>query len=251
MKKMTDNDTLQARLRVLKLYGLLERWDEIRDAAWLPDVIEWEEESRHRRGLERRLKRARLGDFRPMSDFDWAWPDKIDRLQIEDLFRLDWVTSATNLILVGANGVGKTMIAYNLAHQAIHAGHTVKVLTASEMLNSLAEIDSSSSLIRKLRTLMRPQLLIIDELGYLSYDNRHADLLYEVISRRYLNKPILLTTNKPFKEWGEVFASATSVTTIVDRLVHRSEVVTINAKSYRLKESQEAAAERAKTRKRP
>jgi len=250
MKKMTDFDGLLARVRALKLYGLLERFDEIHDAAWLPDLIEWEEVSRHRRGLERRLNRARLGDFKPMSDFDWEWPKKIDRTQIEDLFRLDWVASATNLVLVGANGVGKTMIAYNLAHQAIHAGHTVKVLTASEMLNSLAEIDSSSSLIRKIRGLMRPQVLVIDELGYLSYDNRHADLLYEVVSRRYQNKPILLTTNKPFKEWGEVFDSATSVTTIIDRLVHQSEVVLIDAKSYRLKESKEAAARRAESRRR-
>ena len=247
---MTDFDGLLARVRALKLYGLLERFDEIHDAAWLPDLIEWEEVSRHRRGLERRLNRARLGDFKPMSDFDWEWPKKIDRTQIEDLFRLDWVASATNLVLVGANGVGKTMIAYNLAHQAIHAGHTVKVLTASEMLNSLAEIDSSSSLIRKIRGLMRPQVLVIDELGYLSYDNRHADLLYEVVSRRYQNKPILLTTNKPFKEWGEVFDSATSVTTIIDRLVHQSEVVLIDAKSYRLKESKEAAARRAESRRR-
>jgi DNA replication protein DnaC len=248
---MTDVDDLLVRLRALKLYGLVERFDEIRDTDWLPDVIDWEEESRHRRGLERRLKRARLGSFKPMSDFDWSWPDKIDRAQVEDLFRLDWVASATNLVLVGANGVGKSMIAYNLAHQAIHAGHTVKVLTASEMLNSLAEIDSSSSLIRKIRGLMRPQVLVVDELGYLSYDNRHADLLYEVVSRRYQNKPILLTTNKPFKEWGEVFDSATSVTTIVDRLVHRSEVVVIEAKSYRLKESKEAAARRAQSRKSP
>jgi DNA replication protein DnaC len=251
MMKMTDFDDLLARVRALKLYGLLERWDEIHDAAWLPDVVEWEEVSRHRRGLDRRLKRARLADFKPMSDFDWGWPEEIDRAQVEDLFRLDWVASATNLVIVGANGVGKTMIAYNLAHQAIHAGHTVKVLTASEMLNSLAEIDSSSSLIRKLRCLMRPQILVIDELGYLSYDNRHADLLYEVVSRRYQNKPILLTTNKPFKEWGEVFASATSVTTIVDRLVHRSEIVRIKAESYRLKEHKEAEALLADKRNQP
>ena len=246
---MTDFDDLLVRLRALKMYGLIERWDEIHDAAWLPDVIEWEEESRHRRGLERRLKRARLGDFKPMSDFDWDWPKKIDRTQIDDLFRLDWVASATNPVLVGANGVGKTMIAYNLAYQAIHAGHTVKILTASEMLNSLAEIDSSSNLVRKLRGLTRPRVLVIDELGYLSYDNRHADLLYEVVSRRYQNKPILVTTNKPFREWGEVFDSATSVTTIIDRLVHRSEVVVIDAESYRLKEAKEAAARLAKSRK--
>lgn len=246
--KTTDNNTLKARLRALKLYGLLERWDEICNEPWLESVVEWEEEARRRRSLERRLKRARLGSFKPMTDFDWTWPKKIDRALVEDLFRLDWVKTATNLVFVGANGVGKTMIAHNLAHQAILAGHTVKVLTASEMLNSLAEIDSSSGLIRRLRALVRPQILLIDELGYLSYDNRHADLLFEVVSRRYEHKPILVTTNKAFTEWGSVFASATSVTTIVDRMVHRCEVVKIDADSYRLKEHKEQAAKRKKTR---
>ena len=165
------------------------------------------------------------------------------------LTALDWVSTATNLVFVGGNGVGKTMIVQNLAHQAVLAGHTVKVLTASEMLNSLAEIDSSSGLIRRLRALVRPQVLVIDELGYLSYDNRHADLLFEVVSRRYEHKPILVTTNKVFREWSSVFDSATSVRTIVDRMVHRCEVVNIDAESYRLKEHNEDAAKRKRTRK--
>ena len=245
---MSDHDDLHGRLHDLKLYGLLEHWGEVREEPWLPRMVEWEEEARRQRSLERRLKRARLGRFKPMSNFDWGWPTAIDRRQVDDLFTLDWVTSATNVTLVGPNGVGKTMIARNLAHQAILAGHTVKTLTASEMLNSLAEIDSSSGLTRRLRALVRPQVLVIDELGYLSYDNRHADLLFEVVSRRYEAKPILLTTNKPFAEWGAVFSSAASVTTIVDRLVHRCEIVQIQAKSYRLKESKEAATERAKQR---
>jgi len=216
---MTDMPGLHDRACVLKLYGLVEHWEEVRDEAWLPLLVDWEEEARRRRSLERRLKRARLGRFKPIADFDWAWPKKVDRTQVEDLFRLDWVRSSTNVVLVGPNGVGK-----------------------------IAEIDSSSGLNRRLGILARPQVLLIDELGYLSYDTRHADLLYEVVSRRYELKPILVTTNKPFAEWSEVFPSASCVTTIVDRLVHRCEVVQIHADSYRLKESKEAAAARAKDR---
>ncbi len=245
---MSDSD-LRQRVTSLKLYGLLAHWDEVAKKPWLPLLVEWEEQARRQRSLERRLKRARLGRFKPMAEFDWTWPDKIDRKQIEDLFLLKWVTSTTNVVLVGPNGVGKTLIAKNLAHQAVLAGYTVKTMTASEMLNGLAEIDSSSGLNRRLATLTRPHILFLDELGYLSYDNRHADLLFEVVSRRYENKPIVVTTNKPFAEWAEVFPSATCVTTIVDRLVHRSEIVTIKAKSYRLKESKEAAAARANNRK--
>ena len=245
---MADTDLLD-RACILKLNGLVEHWDEICDEPWLGEIVKWEEEARHRRSLESRLKRARLGRFKPIADFDWAWPKRIDRAQVEDLFRLDWVRSGTNVILVGPNGVGKTMISKNLAHQAVLAGFTVKTMTASEMLNGLAEIDSSSGLNRRLGILARPQVLLIDEVGYLSYDARHADLLYEVVTRRHENKPTIVTTNKAFSEWNEVFSSATSVTTIVDRLVHRSEVVQIEADSYRLKESKEAAAARAKARK--
>lgn len=245
---MTDRNDLRRRLLDLKLFGLLQHWEEVCDQPWLSEMLDWEDDVRRQRSLDRRLKRARLGRYKPMADFDWAWPTTIDRRQVEDLFSLAWVTSATNITLVGPNGVGKTMIARNLAHRAILAGHTVKILTASEMLNSLAEIDSSSALTRRLRALVRPQVLIVDELGYLSYDNRHADLFFEVVSRRYELKPILITTNKPFAEWSEVFPSAASVTTIVDRFVHRCEIVPIQAKSFRLKESKEAAAERARQR---
>ena len=141
-----------------------------------------------------------------------------------------------------------TLIAKNLAHQAVLGGAGVRFLTASELLNTLADQDSSISLKRKLALYARPALLCIDELGYLSYDTRHADLLFEVISRRYENKSILITTNKAFGDWGEVFPNATTVATIVDRLVDRCEVVNIQGDSYRLKESKELARRQAQKR---
>jgi DNA replication protein DnaC len=238
----------EPRLRTLKLYGLLAHLDEVRDQPWLAHLLDWEEQERARRGLERRLRRARLGAFKPMADFDWDWPKKIDRPHVDDLFRLDWLGSATNVVLAGPNGIGKTMIAKNLAYQAVLAGASVLALTASEMLNSLADQATSQSLQRRLAAVCRPQLLVLDELGYLSYDSRHADLLFEVVSRRYLQRPILLTTNKAFSEWAEVFPNATSVVTLVDRLVHRSELVAIDGESYRLKESKENAQRSAQQR---
>jgi DNA replication protein DnaC len=137
---------LAQKLQALKLPGLLAHLDEIHDEPWLTRLIAWEEEERARRGLERRLRRARLGAYKPLADFDWSWPKKIDRDHIDDLFRLDWLTTATNVVLVGPNGVGKTLIAKNLAHQAVLAGATVRSLTASELLNTLADHATSHGL---------------------------------------------------------------------------------------------------------
>ncbi len=238
----------EPRLRALKLHGLLAHLDEVREQPWLTHLLDWEEQERARRGLERRLRRARLGAFKPMADFDWDWPKMIDRPHVDDLFRLDWLASATNVVLAGPNGIGKTMIAKNLAYQAVLAGASVLTLTASELLNSLADQATSQSLQRRLAAVCRPQLLVLDELGYLSYDSRHADLLFEVVSRRYLQRPILLTTNKAFSEWAEVFPNASSVVTLVDRLVHRCELLAIDGESYRLKESKENAQRSAQRR---
>ena len=245
---MKTPETLEERTRTLKLHGLLAHWPEVKNQPWLPEMLDWEEQARTQRGLERRLRQARLGTFKPLEDFDWNWPKKIDRTQIEDLFRFQWLEDTTNVVLVGPNGIGKTLLAKNLVHQAVLKGVTARFLTASELLNTLAEQDSATALRKKIAFFTRPQLLAIDELGYLSYDTRYADLLFEVVSRRYEHKPLLLTTNKPFAEWGEVFPNATSVVTLVDRLVHRCEIASIEGESYRLKESKQQARRRAQKR---
>jgi DNA replication protein DnaC len=140
------------------------------------------------------------------------------------------------------------MIAQNIAHQALLAGHTVRCITASAMLNDLAAQDSSVALARRLKRYVNPQVLLIDEVGYLSYDCRAADLLFEVVSRRHEQRPLILTTNKAFKEWNEVFPNSSSVTALIDRLTHRVEIVKIVGESYRAKEAEERAAMKARQR---
>ena len=134
----TTDDPLMARAKALKLHGLLAHWEEVAGAAWIEPLIHWEEEERARRSLERRLGNARLGRFKPLADFDWDWPKHCDREAIEELMRLAFLEEAANAILVGPNGVGKSTIARNIAHQAVLAGHTVLFTSAAQMLNELA-----------------------------------------------------------------------------------------------------------------
>ena len=248
MTTLTADDVLP-RLKTLGLFGLIACCDEIIDKPWLREVLDIEERERQKRGLERRTRNARVGASKPMADFDWSWPKKIDREAIEELFSLSSIKTGHNTVLVGPNGVGKTMILKNIALHALARGHTVRFTTASDMLAELAAQDSSSMLARRLRRYTIPQLLCIDEVGYLSYNSRYADLLFEVVTRRYeAHKPVLLSTNKAFSEWGEVFPHAACVVTLVDRLIHRAEVIDIDADSYRLKEAKELTAARTKRR---
>lgn len=238
---------LRARARSLGLVGLLDRWDEVKAEPWVEPLLHHEELSRGKRGLDRRIKTSALGSFKLMADFDWRWPRKINRPLVDALFEFGWITDSANVILVGPNGCGKTMIAKNLAYQAILAGYSARFWLASDLLNTLAEIDSSAGLSRRIKAVCRPRILVLDEVGYLSYGTHHADLLYEIISRRYEDKPIILTTNSAFADWGAIFPAATCVTTIVDRLVHHSVVTAIDADSWRLKEARENEARRAAT----
>lgn len=235
---------IRRRAARLGLYGLLANLDKVADAPWVEELLAFEEAERDRRSLERRLKNAKLGRFKPMADFDWTWPKKIDRELVEEIFQLDFIADAANVILVGQNGVGKTMIAKNLAYQAVLRGHTARFLTASELLNDLAAQESSGALMRRIRHFAYPKILVLDEVGYLATSSEHADLLFEVITRRYEEKPIILTTNKPFPEWNQVFPSSTSVVTLIDRLIHKSEIIKIDADSFRLREARERAKER-------
>ena len=241
-----NSEQLKQQAIELRLYGLQRHWQELNEEHYplLSKLLSWEHDVRQQRSLERRLNSAKLGRFKPLNEFDWQWPTKIDPQAIHSLMQLDFLTTASNIILIGSNGVGKSTLAQNLGYQAVMQGHTAVFTTAANMLNDLAAQDGDNALRRRLKYYDRPKLLIIDEIGYLSYSNRHADLLFEIINRRYEQNSTIVTTNRPFGEWNEVFPNASCVVSLIDRLVHHSQIIAIEGDSYRMKEAQEQVTKR-------
>jgi len=241
----TPNTMQQQRAHALGLHGLIAHWDEASQHDWLAKLLDWEEQTRAQRSLERRIKEAKLGRFKAIADFDWSWSKHNHRQQFEALMQLNFISEYANLILQGPSGVGKTTLVKNLAYQALIKGYTARFTTAGELLSELSALDSDSALRRKLHYYAAPDVLVIDEIGYLSYGNRHADLLFELINRRYECKSTLITTNKPFAEWKEVFPNAACVVSLIDRLIHHADIIAIEGQSYRIKDAK-ARAQRQK-----
>jgi len=214
-----------------------DRWTPV---ALLEALTATELEDRARRSLERRFKRARLGRFKPMADFEWDWPKEIDRRLVEHVLTLDFLSRAENLVLVGAQGLGKTMLAKNVVHQAILQGHSALFTTAADLLLDLNGQETARGLDRRLRHYARPALLCIDEIGYLAYDAHAADLLFQIVTRRYEQKSVVLTTNLAFREWHTIFPNASCAVGLIDRLTHHAAIVKITGNSYRLREAERA-----------
>jgi DNA replication protein DnaC len=214
-----------------------DRWTPV---ALLEALATTELEDRARRSLERRFRRARLGRFKPMADFDWAWPKDIDRPLVDRVLRLDFLKEAENVVLVGAQGLGKTMIAKNTVHQAILQGHSALFTTAADLLLDLNGQETARGLDRRLRHYTRPSLVCIDEIGYLAYDAHAADLLFQIVTRRYEQKSIILTTNLAFRDWHTIFPNASCAVGLIDRLTHHAALVKITGDSYRLREAERA-----------
>jgi DNA replication protein DnaC len=199
----------------------------------LEQLADLEERARDAVNLARRTRFACLGAFKTIDRFDWAHPEKIDRALIERLLELDFVEQGENVLLKGSSGLGKTMIAQNLAQTALAAGFTVRFSTLAAALADLLNQESMPAFERRLRRYTRPDLLVLDELGYLPCDSRAADILYNIISRRHEQRSTIITTNLAFKQWGTTFPGAACVVALVDRFAQHCHRVEILGESYR------------------
>ncbi len=206
-------------------------------------LVAIERRERDARNLARRTKEATLGAVVPIDRFDWAHPRQIDRALIEHLLTLDFVEHGHNVLLRGPSGVGKTMLARCLGLQALQSGRTVRFATLAAALADLLRQESLPALERRIRRYTQPDVMILDELGYLPSDHRAADLLYNVISRRHEKRSTVITTNLSFKQWGTVFPGAACVVALVDRFAQHCHVVDIDADSWRQKHALGAKSE--------
>jgi len=204
---------------------------------YLTRLIEGEYTQRRQRVIERRVKAARFPIIKTLEQFRWDWPKKINRLQVQNLFRLEFVAQKANVILLGNVGLGKTHLATALGYAACQEGHSVLFADAIGVINDLSTAHKRSVLKHQLRKYLTPEILVLDEVGYLPIDQHGADLLFQVISQRYERGSIVLTTNKPFKQWASIFNNdSTIASAVLDRLLHHADTVVIEGGSYRMKD---------------
>jgi DNA replication protein DnaC len=198
-------------------------------------IVEEELGIREGRRFRAALRLSKLPHHKTIDEFEFSFQPDLDVRKVKDLASLSFIGTKTNVALLGPPGVGKTHLAVALAVSACRAGHSIYFTSLDDMVRHLRAADELGQLTQKMRTYTRPTVLVIDEVGYLPLDRSAANLVFQVISKRYENGPIILTSNKAFSEWGHVFCDDVLATAILDRLLHHCEVLSINGPSYRLK----------------
>jgi DNA replication protein DnaC len=237
---------LSEQLEYLKLKYVADQYGPLADEAirqpwdhreYLRRLIEGEYNDQRQRRVAARIKSARFPVIKTLEQFNWTWPKKINRLAVQNLFRLEFVAQNANVVFLGNVGTGKSHLATALGYAACLEGHSVLFAGAIEVINDLQAAQKNGGLKRALKKYLRPEIVILDEVGYLPIDQKGADLLFQVISQRYERGSILLTTNKPFKQWGSIFNNdSTIASAVLDRLLHHAETIVIEGASYRMKD---------------
>lgn len=247
MKHKARTD-LPETLRKLNLTTIVEYYEDLAEEAareqlghveYLGRLADIESSARYERSVTRRIKQARFPMVKTLEQFQWSWPSRVNRTQIQDLFRLRFVEQNVNVVFMGNVGLGKTHLAIALAHTACLNNISVLFTSAIDIVNTLSAAQSVDNLPKVLKRYLTPRLLVIDELGYLPMDKRGSDLLFQVISARYERGSIVLTTNTAYKQWPRIFNNDSTITTaVLDRLLHHCETIKIQGKSYRMKNNE-------------
>ena len=246
----TVTEPLRAHLSSLKLSYVLEHFESLTQQAgaeqwphddYLAQLIEGEAHRREDRSIQRRVGLARFPVLKTLDQFDWGWPKKINRPQIQNLFRLRFIEDKANVVFISNVGLGKSHLSIALGHTACLRGYSVLLTTAVDIINSLSAAQTRGNLKRELHKYLQPTLLIVDELGYLPIDKHGADLLFQVISGRYKHGAIIISSNRAYKHWPEIFNNDSTLTSaLLDRLLHHAETALIEGKSHRMKDQIEA-----------
>ena len=211
-----------------------EQWSHLR---FFGQLIQGEADFRYDRAIKRRIGMAKFPVIKTMDNFEWTWPKELNRLQVQNIFRLKFINEKANIIFLAGVGLGKTHLASALGYTACLQGYSVLFTSAVDVINTLSAAHASGTLKRDLTKYTKPDVLVLDELGYLPIDKAGADLLFQVISLRYEQGAMIITSNRAFKDWAEIFNNdATLTSAILDRLLHHAETVLIKGKSYRMKD---------------
>jgi DNA replication protein DnaC len=240
---------LTALLEKLKLDYLETQLDAVCEQAaqrdldykdFLAQALETEWQGRFQRGIEARLRLARFPWIKTLEQFEFDFQPSLDRRQVRELAGLSFVERAHNVVILGPPGVGKTHISISLGVKAVEAGYSVLFLTLEQLMTRLMKALNENRLERSLQQLTYPKVLIIDEIGYLPLSQTEASLFFRLIARRYERASLIVTSNKSFLDWGEVFNDHVLATAVLDRLLHHATTLNIKGESYRLKEKRKA-----------
>jgi len=242
-----DLDAFHADLDTLQLAFVREHYDEFVTIAarqqWdhlplLARLLEGEAAQRRDRAIARRIRLARFPVNKTLDAFDWTWPKKINRQQVMNLFRLHFVEQASNVVFIGGVGLGKSHLAIALGRRACEERYCVLFASAVDVINTLTAAQAIGQLKHGLNRYLKPRVLVLDELGYLPIDKSGADLLFQIISQRYERGSTVITTNRVYRKWPEIFNNdATLTSAVLDRLLHHAETIVIEGKSFRMKDA--------------